>query len=210
MARVVPLALVGVAAWFVVVQPLPDLIEHDALFAIAGIVATVLSLGFTVTLLVAQHTADRHARVIYREFRRERAWLSVLGSLAVGVLLIVGFSLALPTMSTAWAALALTAALGAYAASLLPRMLNSLDATQLAERLADTYRNVYWGPIPEDVQDAIRAAKRRIQGPNDAYERPADSRGDPGRCRGCAVDPRRLDVRAPTPSGARRAWRCLL
>jgi hypothetical protein len=31
----------------------------------------------------------------------------------------------------------------------------------------DTYRNVYWGRMPEDVQAAIRAAKRRIKGPED-------------------------------------------
>ncbi len=36
----------------------------------------------------------------------------------------------------------------------------------------DIYRNTYWGQIPEDVQAAIRATKRRINGPDDDYGRP--------------------------------------
>lgn len=36
----------------------------------------------------------------------------------------------------------------------------------------DTYRNTYWGRVPEDVQAAIRAAKRRIAGPRDDYGNP--------------------------------------
>jgi hypothetical protein len=36
----------------------------------------------------------------------------------------------------------------------------------------DTYRNVYWARIPADVQDAIRATKRRITGPDDEYGQP--------------------------------------
>ena len=36
----------------------------------------------------------------------------------------------------------------------------------------DTYRNVYWGRVPEDVQAAIRATKRRIRGPEDDYNHP--------------------------------------
>jgi hypothetical protein len=36
----------------------------------------------------------------------------------------------------------------------------------------DIYRNTYWGQIPDDVQAAIRAAKRRINGPDDEYGRP--------------------------------------
>jgi hypothetical protein len=95
----------------------------------------VLSLGLTVTLIVAQHTAEKHARVLYVEFRRERAWLLVLGLLAIGVVAIVAAALARPTISTGWAALAVAASLGVYTASLLPRMLDSLDATILAERL---------------------------------------------------------------------------
>jgi hypothetical protein len=100
-------------------------------------VATVLSLGFTVTLLVAQHTAERHARALYAEFRREGGWLSVLAWLSVGVVVIVAASLARPTLSTAFASLTLAVALGLYAASLLPQLLDSLDPTMLAERLAN-------------------------------------------------------------------------
>ena len=36
----------------------------------------------------------------------------------------------------------------------------------------ETYRNTYWGRIPEDVRDAIRATTRRITGPDDDYGRP--------------------------------------
>ena len=36
----------------------------------------------------------------------------------------------------------------------------------------DTYRNVYWGQLPDDVQEAIRATKRRVTGPDDEYGHP--------------------------------------
>jgi len=133
--RVGALVLVAIALWLFVIQPLPEPIAQDALVGIAGIVATVLSLGLTVTLIVAQHTAEKHARVLYVEFRRERAWLLVLGLLAIGVVAIVAAALARPTLSTGYASLAVAASLGVYTASLLPRMLDSLDATILAERL---------------------------------------------------------------------------
>jgi hypothetical protein len=136
-ARVAPYALVAVALAIIVLQPWPASVDLDALVALAAIVATVLSLGFTVTLLVAQHTAERHARALYAEFRREGAWLRVLGWLAVGVVVIVAASLLSPTLSTAYASLMLVVALGIYAASLLPHLLDSLDATKLAERLTD-------------------------------------------------------------------------
>lgn len=109
--------------------------ERDALMGVAGIVGTVLSLGLTVTLLVAQHTAERYARELYEEFRREHAWLRVIGLLGVGVVLIVAAALARPTVATGWAALALSGALGLYAASLLPQMLDSLDASKLVDRV---------------------------------------------------------------------------
>jgi hypothetical protein len=131
------LGLVGAAAWLFAQQPWPEAVELDALIAVAGIVATVLSLGLTVTLIVAQHTAERHARVLYEEFRRERSWLGILGVLAVGVVVIVAASLLRPTASTAWAALALASALGIGAAFLLPRLLDSLDRTELARRVTD-------------------------------------------------------------------------
>lgn len=137
LARIAPVPLAVLAAALIILQPSPDPVELDALIAIAGIVATVLSLGFTVTLLVAQHTAERHARALYAEFRREGGWLRVLAWLAVGVAVIVAASLLRPTQSTALASLTLAVALGLYAASLLPRLLDSLDATKLAERLTD-------------------------------------------------------------------------
>jgi hypothetical protein len=136
-ARVAPFPLVVVALAIIVLQPWPEPVDVDALVAVAGIVATVLSLGFAVTLLVAQHTAERHARALYAEFRREGAWLRVLGWLAVGVVVIVAASLLRPTFSTAVASLMLVVALGLYSASLLPRLFDSLDATKLAERLTD-------------------------------------------------------------------------
>jgi hypothetical protein len=135
--RVVPIGLAASAVWLLVTQPLPDAIDHDALIGVAGILATVLSIAFAVTLLVAQHTAERHARVLYVEFRRESAWRYVLGALAVGVALIVGSALWRPTLSTGWAALAITVLLGLFTASLFGRLLDSLDATLLADRLTD-------------------------------------------------------------------------
>jgi hypothetical protein len=136
-ARLAPFPLALVALAIIILQPWPDRVDTDALVAIAGIVATVLSLGFTVTLLVAQHTAERYSRALYAEFRREGAWLRVLGWLAVGVVVIVAAALFRSTLSTAVASLLLVVALGLYAASLLPRLLDSLDATKLAERLTD-------------------------------------------------------------------------
>ena len=51
--RVGAVVLVAVAIWLFVLQPLPEPIAQDALIGVAGIVATVLSLGLTVTLIVA-------------------------------------------------------------------------------------------------------------------------------------------------------------
>lgn len=120
-----------------VAQPDPSPVDLDALIALAGLLAITLSLGLTVTLLVAQHTAESHARALYAEFRRERAWLFVLGWLALGVAAIVAASLVAPSKSTAWAALALAVALGLLAATLFPRLLDSLDRTQLSNRVTD-------------------------------------------------------------------------
>ena len=136
-AVVISLALVLIAAWLFIAQPLPDDAPLDALIGIAGIVATVLSLYLAAMLLVAQHIAERHARVLYQEFRRERAWLGVLAALGTSVVLIAAAALAHSTMSTAWAALALSVALGALAGSLLPRLLSSLDPIGLATRVMD-------------------------------------------------------------------------
>lgn len=135
--RLATIALLATAVALAVAQPSKDPAELDALIAIAGLLATVLSLGLTVTLLVAQHTAERHARALYAEFRRERGWLIALASLAIGVITIAAGSLIAPTVSTAWAALALAAALGLLAASLFPQLLDSLDRTELARRITD-------------------------------------------------------------------------
>lgn len=156
----------AVALWLFFAQPWPETVELDALIAIAGIVATVLSLGLTVTLIVAQHTAERHARVLYEEFRRERSWLGILGMLGIGVVAIVAGALARPTASTAWAALALASALGAGAASLLPRMLDSLDRTELAKRLTD-----------RTVEDLRRAARREPRYEREPALKPLAARG---------------------------------
>ena len=150
--RIGAIVLVAVAIGLFVLQPAPEPMAQDALIGVAGIVATVLSLGLTVTLIVAQHTAEKHARVLYVEFRRERAWLLVLGLLAVGVVAIVWAALARPTIATGYASLAVAASLGVYTASLLPRMLDSLDATILAERL--TARTV------RELQDITKNRER--------------------------------------------------
>lgn len=54
-ARVGSLGLVVIAAWFVVTQPVPDAIERDALIGVAGILATVLSIGLGHTARRATH-----------------------------------------------------------------------------------------------------------------------------------------------------------
>ncbi len=163
--RVMPFALGAVALWLAVVQPSAEPIDRGALFAIAGIVGTVLSLGLTVTLLVAQHTAERHARVLYAEFRREHAWLRVLALLALGVVAIVGASLARPTLSTGWASLVLAVAVVVYAASLLPRLFDSLDSTVLAERISDrtvsALRDVARRKERFDVEPALKPVAKR-------------------------------------------------
>jgi len=163
--RVGAVLLVAVAIVLFLLQPAAEPMAQDALIGVAGIVATVLSLGLTVTLIVAQHTAERHARVLYVEFRRERAWLLVLGLLAVGVVAIVAAALARPTTSTGWAALAVAASPGVYTASLLPRMLDSLDATILAERLTDRtvreLQRIAKGRAPHDLEPALKAVARR-------------------------------------------------
>ena len=164
-ARIAPLVLVAAAVALFVGQPIPDPINHDALIGIAGILATVLSIGFAVTLLVAQHTAERHARVLYVQFRRERAWLGVLGLLALGVVLVTAGALIRSTVSTGWASLALAVALGFYTASLVPRLLDSLDATLLADRLTD-----------RTVAD-LRAIARRNRPYPDPAMKPATRRG---------------------------------
>ena len=130
------LAAVGaVVVW--IIQPDPTPTDLGALVAVAGLLGTVLSLGLTVTLLVAQHTAERHAQAIYTEFRRERTWTWGLALLGASVAAIVAAALLRPTISTAWAALSLAVALGLLAASQFPRLLDSLDRIELARRLTD-------------------------------------------------------------------------
>ncbi|MGH2782491.1 MAG: hypothetical protein ACRDLA_14000, partial [Thermoleophilaceae bacterium] len=161
-----PFVLAALALWLFAAQPWPELVELDALVGVAGIVATVLSLGLTVTLIVAQHTAERHARVLYEEFRRERSWLGILGVLGVGVVVILAGALARPTASTAWAALSLASALGVWAASLLPRLLDSLDRTELAKRITD-----------RTVAELRKAARREPRWEREPVLKPVARRG---------------------------------
>ena len=69
-------------------------------------------------------------------------------------------SLLRPTLSTAFAALTLAVALGLYAASLLPQLLDSLDPTKLAERLTDRsvseLRDVAHSVHPIQVESALK------------------------------------------------------
>jgi hypothetical protein len=130
-------AMLGVAAalFLWIAQPDPSPVDLGALIAVAGLLATVLSLGLTVTLLVAQHMAERHARALYSEFRKEKAWGWGLALLAGSVVAIVAAALLRPTIATAWAALSLAVALGLFAASRFSRLLDSLDRTELARRI---------------------------------------------------------------------------
>lgn len=121
----------------VYVQPSRDEVALDALVGIAGILATVLSLALAAALVIAQHTAERHVRAIYLEFRQERAWPLALGGLAAGTLAILVASLVWTTLSTAMAAVALAGGLGLFAASLFPQLLDSLDPAILARRVTD-------------------------------------------------------------------------
>jgi hypothetical protein len=166
MLRLATIVLLVVAIAVALAQPSREPAALDALVAIAGLLATVLSLGLTVTLLVAQHTAERHAHALYAEFRRERAWLGALASLGVGVIAIVTLSLLAPTISTAWAALALAVALGLFAASLFPRLLDSLDRTELARRITDRI-----------VRQLRRVTAKTSEGQREAQLKPIANRG---------------------------------
>jgi hypothetical protein len=135
--RALPWLLLLIALLLYAWQPWTDMVERDALIGVAGILATVLSLGLTVTLLVAQFTAEKHGSAMYAEFRRERAWERALGSLAIGVVAVAAGALSKPTLSTAWASLVLVAGLGVYGASFMSRMLNSLNSSELARRVTD-------------------------------------------------------------------------
>jgi len=149
--------LVGVAVAVFLAQPIPSPVDLDALVALAGLLATVLSIGLPVALIVAQHTAERHARALYAEFRREHAWYILLGCLGLGVLAIAAGGLVRPTTSTAWAALAVLAALGLLAAAYLPQMLDSLDRTKLAARITGRY--------VDDLERAARGRPRHLVDP---------------------------------------------
>src|SRR6266496_1209172 len=76
-------------------------IDPGVIIGVAGLAGVALSLGFAVALLVAQHTAERHARLMFAEFRSDRTWTITLGSFAIGVGLIVTAGIARPTYSTA-------------------------------------------------------------------------------------------------------------
>ena len=66
--RLATTALLATAVAVYLAQPIKESTDLDALVAIAGLVATVLSLGLAVTLLVAQHTAERHTHASIPSF----------------------------------------------------------------------------------------------------------------------------------------------
>ena len=134
-----PPSMFAIAVWLFVAQPSREHADLGALVAVAAIVGTVLSLSLTATLLIAQSTAERYPQVLYAEFRKDWAWLVLPAALGIGVVLIIAAALLQQTFSTAWASLAVASALGLFAASLLPRLLNSLDRTELARRLAGRF-----------------------------------------------------------------------
>lgn len=131
-----PWAALGAAIAVFVVQPDRADVDPGLVVAIASLAGVALSLGFAVTLLIAQHTAERHVRLMFAEFRADRTWVSTLAWFATGVGLIVTAGIARPTTSTAWAALLTLVWLALLGARAFPRLLDSLDPVVLAERAA--------------------------------------------------------------------------
>ena len=130
------LLLVAAAVTFAL-QPDTTPIDPDVIIGLAGLAGVALSLGFAVALLVAQHTAERHARLMFAEFRSDRTWALTLGSFAIGVALIVTAGIARPTFATAWASVIGLLWLGLLGAQAFPRLLDSLDPVVLTERVAN-------------------------------------------------------------------------
>jgi hypothetical protein len=124
-----PWAALGAAIAVFVVQPERADVDPGLVVAIASLAGVALSLGFAVALLIAQHTAERHVRLMFAEFRADRTWVSTLAWFAIGVGLIVTAGIARPTTSTAWAALLALVWLALLGARAFPRLLDSLDPT---------------------------------------------------------------------------------
>jgi hypothetical protein len=131
-----PWIMLSVGIVVFLVQPAPQPEERGTILAIAGLAGVALSLGFAVALLVAQHTAERHARLMFAEFRADRTWPITLGSFAVGVAMIVAAAIWRPSISTMWASFFVLIWLGLMGARAFPHLLDSLDPVVLAQRVA--------------------------------------------------------------------------
>ncbi len=134
MLALAPWAALATAVATFAAQPDPTPIQPETVVAIASLAGVALSLGFAVALLIAQHTAERHVRLMFAEFRADRTWASTLSWFAIGVGAIVAAGLARPTMSTAWASTGVLVWLALLGARAFPRLLDSLDPVVLAER----------------------------------------------------------------------------
>ena len=115
-------------------QPSNSPVDAGLVVAIGSLLGLALSVGAAVALLIAQSTAERYPRQIFREFRRDSNWIVVIAVAALGVCATVAAALWRATLSTAWAALLALVGVLLVAAVRLPRLLDSLDAVELAER----------------------------------------------------------------------------
>jgi hypothetical protein len=114
-------------------------VDYGSFVAVAALLATALSLAFTVTLLVAQHMAERHARELYREFRGDRVWPWTLAVLGLGVIAILAMGAVRPTRSSEIASLWLTLGLGLTGVAVFPHILDTLDRVVLVERVTTRF-----------------------------------------------------------------------
>lgn len=153
-------AAVCAAALFVW-QPDRHAVDPTLILTIATLPGLALSVGAAVTLLIAQHTAERHSRQIYREFRRDPSWIIVIGLAASSVVATVAAGLQFPTVSTTWASLILLVAVLLVSAAQLPTLLDSLDpatlATRFGKRMARRVSSVHQG---HDHDDQVAGATR--------------------------------------------------
>jgi hypothetical protein len=140
--RLIPLvatAVLAVAAWVLYQQPDKKPLGEDILIGLAALLATILSLGFTVALLVAQHLAENHGRALYAEYRRDWSWMVALAGLASGTVLIAALALQESTRSSGFGSILLIAGFALAGFWLFPSLLDSLDRVVLANRIADRH-----------------------------------------------------------------------